>query len=168
MDKHRSYSDQSSRALKPMKPGDKVIAQNTLTKRWDTHATIISRRRDGRSYLINSDGRNYVRNRKFLRPCLIPDPPDAAEPIPAEPTTTRSTRNELAITGRSNSISEGRHQSTLEIRSTPSPKSGGHDVTPYLVAPPSSGNTASAADLVAFASITHQFFILTTAVNITL
>ena len=89
MDKHRSYSDQSSRPLKPMKPGDKVIAQNTLTKRWDTHATIISRRRDGRSYWINSDGRNYVRNRKFLRPCLIPDPPDAAEPIPAEPTTTR-------------------------------------------------------------------------------
>ena len=89
MDKHRSYSDQSSRPLKPMKPGDKVIAQNTLTKRWDTRATIISRRRNGRSYLINSDGRNYVRNRKFLRPCLIPDPPDAAEPIPAEPTTTR-------------------------------------------------------------------------------
>ena len=88
MDKHRSYSDQSSRPLKPMKPGDKVIAQNMLTKRWDTHATIISRRRDRRSYWINSDGCNYVWNRKFLRPCLIPDPPDAAEPIPAEPTTT--------------------------------------------------------------------------------
>ena len=89
MEKHQSYADQTSHSLNPMKPGDKVIAQNMLTKRWDAQGTIISRRRDGRSYWIDIDDRRYIRNRKFLRPCTTPDPPDDGEPSPAEPTTAR-------------------------------------------------------------------------------
>ena len=85
MGKYQSYADQSSRSLKPMKPGDKVIAQNMLTKRWDAQATIISRRHDKRSYWIEIDDRRYIRNRKFLRPCSTPDPPDDREPSPAKP-----------------------------------------------------------------------------------
>ena len=89
MEKYQSYKDESSRSLAQMEPGDKVIAQNMLTKRWDAQATIVSRRRDGRSYWVDIDDRKFVRNRKFLRPCLIPDPPDAMEPSPTKPTTTR-------------------------------------------------------------------------------
>ena len=66
-ERYWSYSNQSSCPLKPMKLGNEVIAQNPLTKHWDTETTIISRQRETRS---------------------IPDPPDAVEPIPAQPTTT--------------------------------------------------------------------------------
>ena len=80
---------QPSRSHIPMGPGDKVIAQNRSSKRWDAQATIISRRRNRRSYLIDIDGREHVRNRRFLRPHPIPEPPDAVETGPTKPTTTQ-------------------------------------------------------------------------------
>ena len=45
-------------------------------------------------------------------------------------------RDELASTGRSDSITEEPTPIKFEICSTDVYKSGGHDVTPYLVAPP--------------------------------
>ena len=65
--------DQASRALEPMQPGDAVMVQDHKTRRWTIEATIIARR-NRRSYEIDIDGRTHVRNRRFLRPAITPEP----------------------------------------------------------------------------------------------
>ena len=50
--------------------GSNVYVQHPVNKRWDSKAIIISRRSE-KSYLIEieKDGRQFLRNRKFLRSC---------------------------------------------------------------------------------------------------
>ena len=51
-------------------PGSNVYVQHPVNKRWDSKAIIISRRSE-RTFLIEieKDGRQFLRNRRFLRPC---------------------------------------------------------------------------------------------------
>ena len=83
MDKEKSAADQTSRSLEPMKPGDVVYVQNPKSLRWDSRAKIVEKR-SRRSYIVEADGRTYLRNRKFLRPCRDPEIPDAGESKPTE------------------------------------------------------------------------------------
>ena len=55
-----------------MRVGQQVIAQHLLSKRWDLRWEIIENRDNGRSYLVQINGRQYLRNRRFLRP--LPKP----------------------------------------------------------------------------------------------
>ena len=66
--KLQSCANKSSRHRAPLEPGQVVIAQHMLTKRWDQRATILESRSNGRSYVVKINGRSYLRNRRFLRP----------------------------------------------------------------------------------------------------
>ena len=55
-----------------MRLGQQVIAQHILSKRWDLRGEITENRDNGRSYLVQINGRQYLRNRRFLRP--LPKP----------------------------------------------------------------------------------------------
>ena len=60
--------------------GDKVLVQNHSSKKWDEKGTIKEVRRNGRSYLIEmDDGRMISRNRRYLRPQVLPLPEDDAK-----------------------------------------------------------------------------------------
>ena len=80
-------------------------------------------------------------------------------------------RDELASTERSDSITEEPTPIKFEICSTDVFKSGGHDVTPYLVAPPPSGNTTSADTLTCIIQLylttltVHTHFNIIKAIN---
>jgi hypothetical protein len=72
--KLRSHADKSSRQKMQLQPGQHVIAQHLLTRRWDQRAVILESRSNGRSYVICINGRSYLRNRRFLRPNPNPEP----------------------------------------------------------------------------------------------
>ena len=59
--------DQSSHILEPFQPGEAVLVQDPKTSRWSIEATIISRW-NRRSYIIEVDSREFLRNRRFIRP----------------------------------------------------------------------------------------------------
>ena len=71
IEKHQTYKNQTSHSLKLMEPGDVVNAQNPISKRWDQEATIVSKRNQ-RSYVVDIEGRRFLRKRKFLRPSVLP------------------------------------------------------------------------------------------------
>ena len=71
-DKLRIHANKSSRPKPHLHVGQPVIAQHVLTKCWDQRGTIIENRDNGRSYLVQMNGRKYLRNRRFLRP--LPKP----------------------------------------------------------------------------------------------
>ena len=85
-DKLRAHTNKSSRPKPQMHPGQQVIAQHLLSKRWDLRGEIIENRDNGRSYLVQINGRRYLRNRRFLRPRqhLVPHerPPVATDTRP--------------------------------------------------------------------------------------
>ena len=59
--------DGSIRELDQLHPGDKIWLQDSKTKRWTTKATIINARSE-RSYLVTDGAREFIRNRRFIRP----------------------------------------------------------------------------------------------------
>ena len=62
------HANKSSRSKQQLHIGQPVIAQHVLTKRWDQRGEIVENRDNGRSYLVRMNGRQYLRNRRFLRP----------------------------------------------------------------------------------------------------
>ena len=79
-DKLRVHANKSSRPKPHLYVGQPVLAQHVLTKRWDQRGTIIENRDNGRSYLVQMNGRRYLRNRRFL--CQLPQqlPATSARP----------------------------------------------------------------------------------------
>ena len=78
LEKEKARVDQSSRVLEPIKPGEAVLAQDPKTLRWSIEATVVSKR-NRRSYNIEIDGRNHVRNRRFLKPITSKFQPEKAD-----------------------------------------------------------------------------------------
>jgi hypothetical protein len=86
--------------LPPLKIGERVRLQNPLSKLWDDTAVVVATRDAGRSYFVSkdSDGRQLLRNRRFLKPlppsAFPSDPPDsepdATPPPTANPTTSQA------------------------------------------------------------------------------
>ena len=62
------YANKSLRLKPHLHVGQPVIVQHVLTKRWDQRGEIVENRDNGRSYLVQMNGRRYLRNRWFLRP----------------------------------------------------------------------------------------------------
>ena len=58
--------DQSSHTLEPFHWGETVLDQNPKTSRWSIEAKIISRG-NKRSYIVEVDSREFLRNRRFIR-----------------------------------------------------------------------------------------------------
>ena len=67
-DKLRTHANKSSRPKQQLHIGQPVIAQHVLTKRWDQRGEIVENCDNGRSYLVQMNGRQYLRNRCFLCP----------------------------------------------------------------------------------------------------
>ena len=53
--------------------GTLVLIQDRKTKRWIRRGTIVEKKKNRNTYLVEASGRRYLRNRKFLRPCLNQD-----------------------------------------------------------------------------------------------
>ena len=68
------------RNMPQLKVGQEVLVQNpksedkATSKRWESKGTIV-KKRSRRSYIINIDGREYLRNRRFLKPYPEQDTP---------------------------------------------------------------------------------------------
>ena len=89
MGSFQTQADKTSRQKLQLYPGQQVIAQHVLTRRWDQHATIIESRSNGRSYIVRIRGKEYLRNRRFLRP--YPEPYQTS-PVPTQAQQRNQTR----------------------------------------------------------------------------
>ena len=75
-----------SNELAVLSIGQHVLIQNPITLRWDDRGVIKDIRSDKRSYeIILSNGKPFIRNRKFLRP--MENSPDLATPANSIPVT---------------------------------------------------------------------------------
>ena len=70
----KKYHDRTARALPPLEVGSRVRLQHPISLKWDTTGTVKEVRESGRSYIVESEGKAYTRNRKALRPDLTKPP----------------------------------------------------------------------------------------------
>ena len=101
MKKDKSNADKASRSLKPLRPGDIVYVQDPKSSRWDSTARIF-KKRSQRSYIIEADGRKYLKNRRFLKHCPRPNLPDDGESGPMEATPNITRQDEPRYPKRTN------------------------------------------------------------------
>ena len=80
----KKYHDQHKSFLPQLSPGDQVLLQHPKTGLWDNRAEIISVRPDGLSYIVRSEGREFLRARRMIRtlPSHPPSDPDVLHPPP--------------------------------------------------------------------------------------
>jgi len=83
----KRYHDQHKSFLPELSQGDKVILQHPKTGLWDTQAEIISIRPDGLSYVVKSEGREFLRSRRMIK-SLPPDPPSSPDVLHSPPRTS--------------------------------------------------------------------------------
>ena len=55
----KSCANRSSRPWAPMKPGQVVVTQHMLSRRWDQQATILESCSNGHSYIVKINGRSF-------------------------------------------------------------------------------------------------------------
>lgn len=68
--------DENSKNLMPLMIGTKVRIQDSQTGLWDKTGEILKIRRNQRSYYVLSNGKEYLRNRRFLKPFQYLDDDD--------------------------------------------------------------------------------------------
>ena len=78
-----------SRHWAQLKPGQQIIAQHVLTRRWDQHAVTLESRANGRSYVIRINGQTSLWNRRFLRPNLEPNQTNFMRPPTPQEVTAK-------------------------------------------------------------------------------
>jgi hypothetical protein len=68
--KDDTYGERSAKPLTQLKAGDKVHVQHPKSKIWDRWAIVKDKCEFNRSYVLTdcADGKEFRRNRKFLRP----------------------------------------------------------------------------------------------------
>jgi len=67
-EKAKEHHDKTAHELPDLKPGDKVLVQDTATSKWDKRGTITGIRRSGSFDLRMTNGTVTNRNRRLLRP----------------------------------------------------------------------------------------------------
>ena len=74
-EKVKDTFDRSTKESMSFKDGSPIVVQDHKTKRWDLPGHIIKRRQSnrGRTYIVEVNGRQYVRNRRFIRPRVADD-----------------------------------------------------------------------------------------------
>jgi len=68
------------RSLPQLHVGQEVLVQDRHSLRWNSKGKVIAVRETGRSYVIDIDSKQVIRNRRFLRPC-----PDSAGEVERKP-----------------------------------------------------------------------------------
>ena len=77
------HYNHSAHPLPPLKPGNHVDLQHLSTKLWQQHSTIVSVGRHRGDYHIRlPSGRVLRRNRRFLRPRVMPAMVIPSDPVP--------------------------------------------------------------------------------------
>ena len=56
--------------LSRLSVGTRVLIQHPITKLWSQEGKVSEIREGGRSYIVEVDGKSFIRNRRFLRPCI--------------------------------------------------------------------------------------------------
>ena len=79
MAKVKKDCDVGRRTLSSLPVGTLVVIQDRNTKRWTRRGTIVQKKKRRHTYVVETNGRSLLRNRKFLRPCLNQDIDDKAE-----------------------------------------------------------------------------------------
>ena len=78
--------DAGRRTLSSLPVGTLVVIQDRKTKRWSMRGTILEKKKNRNTYTVEAvSGRRYLRNRRFLRPCLNQDISDIMAEQPEEP-----------------------------------------------------------------------------------
>ena len=99
----KNYYDRQAKLLQPLNVKDPVYLQSN--NKWQP-GTIVDVADTPRSYIVKTqDGGTYRRNRRFIRkdaenkttPVQAPEPPTAAEPHPADATSSTPTLTEQPI-----------------------------------------------------------------------
>jgi hypothetical protein len=65
------YFNVKCKNLPKLSVGADVLIQDPQSKLWNSKGKIAAIRENKRSYLVSVNGRNFVRNRKFIRPLLV-------------------------------------------------------------------------------------------------
>ena len=84
--KVKEREDKSKRELQKFAPNDQVWVQDPMTKKWSIEATIVHARSE-RSYLVTDRSKEFLRNRRFLRPRVGPSTNLQIEPRVSSETT---------------------------------------------------------------------------------
>ena len=82
--KHTEYFNKTAKPLSVFEPGQLVRVKDHVSDKWDKTVTIVSRRKDNLSYVIDIEGKEYVRGRRLLKST----PPPEAEKIENHETST--------------------------------------------------------------------------------
>jgi hypothetical protein len=84
-DKKNESGSKTTFELPLLSPGQRVRIQDPASKRWTSTGTIVSFGANEREYIVHSDrtDRNYRRNRRFLRPEVVPASPPPQQPVQA-------------------------------------------------------------------------------------
>ena len=86
MAKVKKDFDAGRRTLTSLPVGTLVVIQDRKTKRWSIRGTVLEKKKNRNTYTVEAvSGRRYLRNRKFLRPCLNQDISDIMAEQPEEP-----------------------------------------------------------------------------------
>ena len=94
-EKAKADFDGKRRHLAGLEVGDNVYCQDLRSKRWNRKGTI-THRKGPRTYLVEIDGKRFLRNRKFLRkdpgdPDDLEEADDPAADPPEGPEAERNT-----------------------------------------------------------------------------
>ena len=84
MEEIKKYFDTGKRTMFPLADGAHVVVQDPKSKRWTRHGIVLERRNNGRSYFIEMNGKRFLRNRRFLRPCLNQRDSEETDVSPSE------------------------------------------------------------------------------------
>jgi hypothetical protein len=73
------YYNSKAKPLQVLNINDTVLVQDHSSKKWQRQAKILGKSANGRTYALVSNGKHFVRNRRFLRPVTsvtsLPPPP---------------------------------------------------------------------------------------------
>jgi hypothetical protein len=81
----RKEKTNGKKEMELLQQGQKVFVQNPSSKRWTSTATIVKFGANNREYIIRNDdtGKEYRRNRRFLKPQRVTPVTPPRQPVPA-------------------------------------------------------------------------------------
>ena len=101
-DKQNESGGKTTFELPLLSPGQRVRIQDPVSKRWTSTGTIVSFGSNEREYIVRSDrnDRNYRRNRRFLRPEVVPAKPPPSQPVQAPSLTPGESEPQEVVPSR--------------------------------------------------------------------
>ena len=87
--KHTDYFNKTAKPLSVFEPGQLVRVKDHASDKWDKTAIVLSRRKDNLSYVIDMQGKEYMRGRRLLKSAQ----PNQAEMIDTPEPSQEETEN---------------------------------------------------------------------------